>query len=213
MIFSAEEQQSFYRLLEARRDVRQDFLPKEIPPDVLQRILQAAHHAPSVGFMQPWNFVIIRSEEKKERVKEAFHKARSKEAEIYEGEKRELYDSLKLEGILEAPINICVTCDRTRDGQTGLGRSQQTEMDLYSTVCAVQNMWLAARVEHIGMGWVSIVDKAEVREILQIPDHIEIVAYLCLGYVKEFQVQPDLESKGWAKRLDLDTLVFEETWG
>lgn len=119
---------------------------------------------------------------------------------------------LKLEDILSAPLNICVTCDRTRGGKVVIGRTHQPEMDLYSTVCAVQNLWLAARAEGIGVGWVSIFHKDDLRAILRIPPHVEIVAYLCLGYVDHLFDQPELAARGWRQRLDLDGLIFEEEW-
>ena len=184
--FSQEEKAAFYKAVTARRDVRSGFLDRDIDDSILRKVLMAAHEAPSVGFMQPWNFIIIRDVETRQQVAENFRESREKEAQNFSGERRELYDSLKLEGILEAPLSICVTCDHSRDGETGLGRSQQPEMDLYSTVCAVQNLWLAARVEGIGIGWVSILNRDSVKELLGIPDHIEIVAWLCAGYVEEF---------------------------
>jgi len=119
---------------------------------------------------------------------------------------------LKLEGILKAPLNICITCDRTRGGETVLGRTHQTDMDLYSTVCAVQNLWLAARAEGIGVGWVSIFHETAMKKLLSIPDHVSIIAYLCVGLVKELYDRPELEVKGWRKRLKLDDLIFEGSW-
>lgn len=211
--FSEEEINSLYRLIEARRDVRSGFKPDHIPQQLLLNILKAAHCAPSVGFMQPWNFVLIDDLEQKAKVKKAFLEARNKEADLYSGDKRELYDSLKLEGIEEAPLNILVTCQRDRNGKTGLGRSIQDDMDIFSTVCAVQNLWLAARAEGIGIGWVSIIEKQALKDIFSVPENVEPVAYLCVGYVEEFSKKPDLEKAGWEKRLDLKDLIFENTWG
>ena len=212
MTFNEQEKESFYRLLNARRDVRSGFLDKAVPDEVLQKILGAAHEAPSVGFLQPWNFIVIRSQATKQKIKEAYLQAKETEAELFSGERKDLYESLKLEGILEAPLNICVTCDRKRDDSNQLGRSTQGEMDIYSTVCAIQNMWLAARIEDVGMGWVSILDPMQIRKTLDIPESVEIVAYFCLGYVDEFKDSPELETKGWNKRLDLEDLVRYETW-
>ena len=113
---------------------------------------------------------------------------------------------------MEAPQNICITCDRERNPQNLLGRSVQPDMDLYSTVCAVQNLWLAARVEGLGMGWVSILKKERIRDILNLPETIEPVAYLCLGYVDEFYEKPELEIKDWQERLDLDDLIKYNQW-
>ena len=210
--FTPLQKDALYQALEARRDVRSGFTPEMIPDELLYKILKAAHHAPSVGFMQPWNFIVVRSLEKKEAVKNAFSAARSKESQVFNEERKALYDSLKLEGILEAPLNILVTCERDRGGKSGLGREAQPEMDLYSTVCAVQNLWLAARVEGVGVGWVSIIEKEALRKIFKLPEKVEPVAYLCVGFVEEFAQKPDLEKAGWDERLELDKLIFEEEW-
>ena len=210
--FSKEEKEAFYKALRSRRDVRNGFLEKDISDERLQRVFQAAHFAPSVGYMQPWNFIVIRSEEKKQEVKQAYLEGRALEQEVFTEERKEKYKALKLEGILEAPVNVLVTCQRDRDGKTGLGRSLQPKMDLYSTVCAIQNMWLAARVEGLGMGWVSILKAEDLQEIFNLPENVEPVAYLCLGFVEDFEEKPELEKLGWRKRLDLDELIMSETW-
>ncbi|MCH2205435.1 MAG: 5,6-dimethylbenzimidazole synthase [Lentisphaerales bacterium] len=212
MNFSPQEKETFYKLIAARRDVRSGFLADEIPKDVVEKVLQAAHQAPSVGFLQPWNFILISSSETKQKVKKAFLKANKTEAELFSGQRKELYENLKLEGIMEAPLNICVTCDTTKDSSNQLGRSAQENMDVYSTVCAIQNMWLAARVEGVGMGWVSIVHQQEIRTSLKIPENHKIIAYLCLGYVNEFKENPELETKGWNERLELKDLIKYEHW-
>ena len=211
--FTSEQIKTLHRIIESRRDVRHGFKSNKIPSETILKILRAAHHAPSVGFMQPWNFILIDDQAKKLEVKKFFLEARAKEAELYEGEKRELYDALKLEGIEESPLNILVTCTRDRQGETGLGRSIQEDMDIFSTVCAVQNLWLAARVEGIGIGWVSIVEKSRLKTIFKLPANVEPVAYLCVGYVDEFSEKPDLEKKGWEKRLELQELIFKNSWG
>ena len=211
--FSQEQINELHRVIKSRRDVRTGFKPEPVPEQIILKILDAAHHAPSVGFMQPWNFLLIDEFSQKRKVKQSFLDAREKEADLYSGEKRALYDSLKLEGIEEAPLNILVTCQRDRNGETGLGRSVQEDMDIYSTVCAVQNLWLAARAEGIGVGWVSIIEKSALREIFNIPENVEPVAYLCLGYVEEFSDNPDLEKAGWGKRLNIEDLIFRNTWG
>jgi 5,6-dimethylbenzimidazole synthase len=211
--FSQAERDAVYRAIYTRRDVRNEFLDAEVPRDVVMRILDAAHHAPSVGFMQPWNFILIRDRQIRQSVSEAFRRSVKEEEEAIEPDRRALYRNLKLEGILKSPLNICVTCDRARMGKTGLGRSQQPETDLLSTACAVQNLWLAARVEGVGVGWVSILKPEELRAILGIPQEIAIVAYLCVGYVDQAYVRPELEVRNWAKRLPLDALVFDDRWG
>ena len=131
--FSQPERDAVYRAIFERRDCRR-FLPDPVPDDVLGRLLLAAHHAPSVGFMQPWNFIVIRSREVRTRIKDAFERANAHAADQFTGERGEQYRSLKLEGILEAPLNLCITCDRARHGPVVLGKTAQPEMDLYSTV-------------------------------------------------------------------------------
>jgi len=210
--FSTDERAAVYRAIFERRDCRH-FRPDPIPDDVLGRLLVAAHHAPSVGFMQPWNFLVIRSAEVRARIKAAFERSNAEAAARFEGGRAEAYRSFKLEGICESPLNLCITCDRTRHGPVVLGRTSQPEMDLYSTVCAVQNLWLAARAEGVGVGWVSILDPADLRSILGLPDPVVPVAYLCLGRVETFPPTPELQRLGWLDRIDLRPLVFEDRWG
>lgn len=212
MDISSEERDAVYKTIFARRDVRRDFKPDPIPDAVLQRILNAAHHAPSVGFMQPWDFILVRSEATRRQLKAAFEQANAEGAAQFEGERRAQYRALKLEGILEAPLGVCVTCDRSRNGPVVLGRTTMPEMDLYSTVCAVQNLWLAARAENIGMGWVSIIHPDALHRILAIPEHIVPIAYLCLGYVGAFAERPDLERAGWLQRAPLEVHIHHEAW-
>ena len=180
---------------------------------MLTRILSAAHHAPSVGFMQPWDFIVIRDAAVRAKVHGNFECASRRAAEVYRGEQRKMYDGLKLAGILDAPLNICVTCDPERAKGSGLGRQTDPSVALYSTVCAVQNLWLAARAESLGVGWVSILDFEQLRLTLGIPHGLTVVAYLCVGYVSEFRPQPDLEEKGWETRGSLACLVHFERWG
>jgi 5,6-dimethylbenzimidazole synthase len=210
--FSEAERAAVYRAIFERRDCRR-FLPDRVPDDVIARLLAAAHHAPSVGFMQPWNFILVRSPEVRRQVRDAFERANSEAAGRFEGERGDLYRSLKLEGILESPLNLCVTCDRSRHGPVVLGRTAQPEMDLYSTVCAVQNLWLAARAEGVGVGWVSIIDPSDLRTILELPEPVVPVAYLCLGRVAEFAPAPELQKLGWLDRVELEPLVYEDRWG
>lgn len=210
--FSDEEKAGFYRAIYERRDVRSHFLPAPVPDDVLNRVLDAAHHAPSVGFMQPWDFIVIRDPAVREAVRANFQRANQQAAAIYKGEKRILYDALKLAAITEAPLNLCVTCDRQRARGGGLGRQSDPSTDLYSTVCAVQNLWLAARAESLGVGWVSILDMEALKETLGIPLEIVPVAYLCIGYVSEFGSQPDLEKRGWEQRETLANVIHFDRW-
>ncbi|HTO79450.1 MAG TPA: 5,6-dimethylbenzimidazole synthase [Methylocystis sp.] len=211
--FSQAERDAVYRAIYERRDVRDEFLEAQIPRETILRILQAAHHAPSVGFMQPWNFLLVRDAAVRARIRDAFETAVARETREIPAERQALYRSLKLEGIMKAPLNICVTCDRSRHGSTGLGRTQQKDMDLLSTACAVQNLWLAARTEGVGVGWVSILGEDDLRAILGIPEDIAIVAYLCVGFIERAYRRPELEVKRWAKRLPLAELIFEDRWG
>jgi 5,6-dimethylbenzimidazole synthase len=210
---SADDRRGLYRAIYGRRDVRAQFLPDPVPDSVLARLLDAAHHAPSVGFMQPWNFIVVRDRALRTHVYEAFVRERARAAELYDAPRRARFLALKLEGILDAPLNLCVTSDPSRGGPHVLGRSAVPETDVYSTCCAVQNFWLAARAEGIGVGWVSIVQSDELRAILGIPERIAVIAYLCVGYVSDFADTPDLARAGWRERLPLDELVFEDTWG
>lgn len=211
--FTQEARDAIYHAIFSRRDVRGQFLPTPVPDEVLSRILTAAHYAPSVGFMQPWNFLVVRSPETKRRVHDAFAKAHAEAADMFEGDRRAMYQRLKLEGIMGSPVGICVTCDRERSGPVVVGRTHMKTMDLYSSVCAVQNLWLAARAEGVGVGWVSIFHPADLQQALGIPEGITPIAYLCVGYVSHFYAKPELETAGWLPRLPMEELVHFEQWG
>jgi 5,6-dimethylbenzimidazole synthase len=211
--FSDAERRGVYRAIYERRDVRSQFKPTPLGDDVVARLLDAAHHAPSVGFVQPWRFVLIREESTRRSVHALFEHANRAAAEIYDGERRALYNSLKLAGILESPVNLCIACDAGAARGHGLGRQTVPETVVYSVVCAVQNLWLAARAEGIGVGWVSILEPDELRAALGIPPEVVPVAYLCLGYVTEFTGKPELELKRWEHRAPLDGLVHFERYG
>lgn len=212
-MFSKEEREVVYRVIRARRDIRH-FSRKPVPKDALNRILQAAHFAPSVGFMQPWNFIFVNSYPLRREIKNQFLETNKEQLEQISEEKRQkLYRDLKLEGIMEAPVNLAVTCDRNRDAPFVLGRGPMPETDLFSTCLAIQNMWLAARAEGIGIGWVSILDKEKTEKLLKLPEGVQLVAYLCIGYPVEFRTKPMLEEKGWKSRLDLSKLIYENEWG
>jgi 5,6-dimethylbenzimidazole synthase len=210
--FSDMERAAVYKAIMLRRDVRRQFESRPIPQETLVRILSAAHQAGSVGFMQPWDFILIDDVQIRQKVLDTFIRERNRCADFYDGSRRELFLSLKLEGILESALNICITCDRTRAGPHVLGRSTIVDTDLYSTCCAVQNLWLAARVEGIGVGWVSILDPQELSVILRLPEHVLPVAYLCAGYVQNFPGGPELERVGWRRRIPLSELVHVNCW-
>jgi 5,6-dimethylbenzimidazole synthase len=163
--------------------------------------------------MQPWSFVVVRDAAVKEKMHAAFREANAEALDLFEAKEQAIYRELKLEGIREAPINLCITCDRDRAGPVVLGRTHNKAMDIYSTVCAVQNLWLAARAEGLGVGWVSIFDKSALRDTLALPDRIVPIAYLCVGYVSHFYDQPELQAAGWRERLPLDDLLHFDRWG
>ena len=202
--FSPDQRLGLYRAIDERRDIRA-FRHDPVPPNTLARIIRAAHKGPSVGFMQPWDFVLVKDPDTRMQVKDLIDRERQAAAQFFDEDRRSQYLSLKLEGILDAPVNICVTCDPTR-GEEVLGRNSMPETDVYSTCCAVQNLWLAARAEGVGVGWVSILKLPQLRRILGIPPHIIPVAYLCLGYPVEFPQAPVLQTVGWRDRLPLNTL-------
>ena len=210
--FPKAEKKGLYDAIYKRRDVRSQFTADPIPEEVLCRILDAAHHAPSVGYMQPWNFILVKDLETRKRVKKSFEDEKNRASAAFAEPKRSQYLKFKLEGILEAPVNLCITCDSSRFGPAVIGRSSILETDLYSVCCCIQNLWLAARAEGLGMGWVSILRNEELREILNIPKDILPVAYLCLGYVKHFPEIPELEKAGWLPRVPLKEMVYFEKW-
>ena len=211
--FEDAAREAVYRAIFTRRDVRSHFAPEPLDDAVLARLLLAAHHAPSVGFMQPWNFIVIRDMERRERVRALFLAARAQELPAIAAERQALYRKLKLEGICESALNLCITCDRRRSETSPLGRWHNPQMDRYSTVCAVQNLWLAARAEGVGIGWVSILDEQALKGLLGIPEHVAPIAYLCVGRVSQFAPKPDLEANGWGSRLPLPELIMSEAFG
>ena len=209
--FPSEWREGVYQAMYLRRDVRR-FRPDPVSPEVLARILDAAHHAPSVGFMQPWTFLLVAEQQTRLRVQDLFERERIAAAQFFDEPQKSHYLSLKLAGILDAPINLCVTCDPMRAGGAVLGRNSIPETDVYSTCCAIENLWLAARAEGLGMGWVSILKLPQLRAILHIPHHVIPVAYLCIGYPEQFSPQPELEKAGWRSRLPLADVIAYERW-
>ncbi len=208
--FPAADREAIYRAIAARRDIRRGFTSEPLPEDLLTRLLAAAHSAPSVGLMQPSRFVVIRDLTIRQSVHSAFCEANRQALETYTGNRHEQYAALKLEGILEAPQNLCILSDANSERGHRLGRHSIPETAIYSTVCAIQNLWLAARAEGVGVGWVSILDPARLREILRIPAHIEPIAYLCLGFVDTFGTAPELERAGWEQRIPLASVVSHD---
>jgi len=210
--FTDEEKSGLYKAIHSRRDVRSHFTPRLIEDEILSKILNAAHHAPSVGFSQPWNFVLIKDPQTKAKIKKSFQEEKERSSQLIEEPKKSKYLSFKLEGILESPVNLCVTYDPSKFGPFVIGRSSIPEAGLYSVCCAIQNLWLAARTEGVGVGWVSILSNDVLKEVLDLPSHVVPVAYLCLGYVDEFASKPDLETVGWLPRLGLKDVIYFEKW-
>ncbi|HET6634961.1 MAG TPA: nicotinate-nucleotide--dimethylbenzimidazole phosphoribosyltransferase, partial [Streptomyces sp.] len=211
--YTEADREAVHRLMRERRDVRNGFRPDPIPHDVLLRVLEAAHTAPSVGHSQPWDFVVIRSSETRQAMHELAMRQREEYARSLPKARAKQFKELKVEAILDTPVNIVVTADPTRGGRHTLGRHTQPQMAPYSSALAVENLWLAARAEGLGVGWVSFFDEREMVRALDLPEHLEIVAYLCIGYVDEFPAEPELMQAGWSKRRPLSWVVHEETYG
>ena len=207
--FTPEQVDTVYRLMASRRDMRH-FLPDPVDEALLARLLQAAHLAPSVGFMQPWRFVRIRNADLRCGIHALAEAERVATAQAL-GEREDEFMRLKVEGILDCgEVLVAALCDR-RDPHV-FGRRTMPEMDLASVACAIQNIWLAARAEGIGMGWVSLFDPDRLAQLLHMPAGSRPVAVLCLGHVREFYPRPMLESENWAVRADLSKLVFTDYW-
>ncbi len=207
----AAMRRGLYETIFRRRDIR-EFRSDPVPDEVLARVLVAAHHAASVGFTQPWDFIVVRDRARREAIKRVFEEERERNARQFEGARRDKFLSLKLEGILEAPLNLIVTCEPGRFGPGVLGKTGIEEVETFSTCLAVGNLWLAARAEGLGVGWVSIVRNDAIREIFEVPLHVAPVAYLCVGYADSFPERPKLEIEGWARRLSPRALIHSETW-
>jgi len=208
-----EQREAVYRVIAERRDVRQGFVPDPVPADVLRRVLAAAHQAPSVGFSQPWDFIVITDRARREQVAALARRHRDEFAAALPGARAHAFDRLKIESILDTPVNIVVTCDRTRGGRHTLGRHVQPQTADFSSVLAVANLWLAARAEGLGVGWVSFFDERELAAHLGLPAHLEVIAYLCLGYVTGFASEPELATAGWARRRPVSWAVHAEEFG
>ncbi|AZQ33505.1 nicotinate-nucleotide--dimethylbenzimidazole phosphoribosyltransferase [Streptomyces cyaneochromogenes] len=207
------EREAVLKVMRERRDIRNGFRSDPIPHEVLLRVLEAAHTAPSVGHSQPWDFVVIRSAETRRTMHELAQRQREAYAKSLPKGRAKQFKELKIEAILDTPVNIVVTADPTRGGRHTLGRHTQPQMAPYSAALAVENLWLAARAEGLGVGWVSFFDEREMVRALGLPEHLEVIAYLCVGYVDEFPDEPELMQAGWSKRRPLSWVVHEETYG
>ena len=208
--FGEAERRGVFRAIAERRDVRR-FRPDSIGDELLARLLEAAHRAPSVGLMQPWRFVVVREAATKAAMQGLAARERLIQSEHLDDRARQYLD-LKLEGIREAPVSVVVCCDR-QPGKEILGRHTIHDADLYSTCLAIENLWLAARAEGVGVGWVSFYREDDLRDLLGIPSHVVPVAWLCIGYPDERHSRPGLEVQGWGSRNRLDRHLFAERWG
>ncbi len=210
-LFSQEEADLLLDIMVNRRDVRGNlFIDKPIEDEKLNQILLAAISAPSVGFSQPWEFVLIKDKSIKQQIKDSFCAENEKAAKLFEDEKQKEYNKLKLEGIFEAPLNIAIFYADNK--KTVLGQTSMPEVGLYSVVCAIQNMWLMARALNIGMGWVSIINPEKVKQLLNAPDANTLVGYFCLGYTSHFYKQPELELLKWETRKQMSEMIYTNTY-
>jgi 5,6-dimethylbenzimidazole synthase len=207
------ERDVVHRVLAERRDVRRGFVNQPIADDVLTRVLESAHRAPSVGLSQPWDFLLIRDIATRRKIHDLATAQRDAFAASLPPDRRQKFDGLKIEAILDTPLNIAVTCDPGRGGRHVLGRHADPRTTWFSVAIAIQNLWLAARAEGLGVGWVSFFEPGEVAAVLDLPAHIELVGYLCVGHVEEFAAAPELVRSGWAARRPLDWAVHQEQWG
>lgn len=208
--FSAPEIGAVYRAIYERRDMRH-FSGGAVADEVMQRLLSAAHHAPGVGFMQPWRFIRVRSRPMRESVHALVEQERVLTAQAL-GEREDEFMKLEVQGVLDAAEVLVVALPPGRE-QHVFGRRTLPEMDLASAACAIQNLWMAARAEELGMGWVSIFDPLQLAQLLQMPDGSKPIAVLCLGPVPAFYEQPMLQAEKWARRAALCDMVFEDRWG
>ncbi|NUT47445.1 MAG: 5,6-dimethylbenzimidazole synthase [Saccharothrix sp.] len=203
---------SFYDVLHRRRDTRGEFTGAPIPPDVLRRVLTAAHAAPSVGLSQPWDFIVVRDEHTRRAFRDHVHAERSVFASELDARQSELFARIKVEGILESTLGVVVTYDPDRGSPAVLGRHAIADAGLYSVCLAIQNLWLAATAEGLGVGWVSFYREDVLRRLLHIPPPLRPVAWLCVGPVDALPDTPDLERHGWRNRLPLEEVLHEERY-
>jgi len=197
--FDAAFREKFAELVRWRRDVRR-FRPDPISSDLVARLLALASYAPSVGLSQPWRFVLVETAGRRAAISENFAAANKAALEGYQGERQACYARLKLEGLRQAPVHLAVCADEATVQGAGLGRKTMPETIRYSVVAAIQTLWLAARAEGLGVGWVSILDPVAVKAVLDLPADFSFVAYLCLGWPEEEHEVPELERHGWEQR-------------
>ena len=207
----ADQRAALHAVLGARRDVRR-FRAAAVPDDVIERVLSAAHLAPSVGHSQPWRFIVVRSPETRQRAALLADRERLAQAALLDPDSARRLLDLQLEGIREAPLGVVVCCDRRTPAAGVLGRATFHDADVWSCACAIQNLWLAARAEGLGMGWVTLFPPAELAGLLHLPAGVETLGWLCLGWPDERPPAPGLERAGWSRRLPLGDVVLDERW-
>ncbi|MFC3898592.1 5,6-dimethylbenzimidazole synthase [Lentzea rhizosphaerae] len=203
---------SLYEVVHRRRDTRAEFTGEEIAPDVLRRVLTAAHAAPSVGLSQPWDFVLVRDESIRRAFRDHVQAERSVFSAQLDEERAEVFSRIKVEGVMESSLGIVVTYDPDRGAPAVLGRHAIADAGLYSVCLAIQNLWLAATEEGLGVGWVSFYREDVLRRLLDIPARIRPVAWLCVGPVRSLPDTPDLERHGWRTRLPLDDVLHHDRY-
>jgi 5,6-dimethylbenzimidazole synthase len=206
-VFDAAFRQAFRDLVLWRRDVRR-FRRDPVDPALIQSLLELASHAPSVGHCQPWRFVLVQSAECREAVRSSFVRANAKALECYDGDQRAQYAKLKLEGLEHAPVHLAVFADEATEAGSGLGRQTMPQTLQYSVVAAIQTLWLAARAEGLGLGWISILEPKLLCRILEVPETWTLIAYLCIGRPVEEHLDPELERHHWQERLSAERLIF-----
>ena len=207
--FSEAERAAVYRAIHERRDMRH-FSGGTVPEDVLLRLLRAAHHAPSVGFMQPWRFIRVKRQDLREGIHALVEQERVRTAEAL-GERQDDFMKLKVQGVLDAAEVLVIAMPPGREAHV-FGRRTLPEMDIASAACAIENLWLAARAEGLGMGWVSIFDPQELAQLLHMPDGAHPLGVLCLGPVQAFYSEPMLQQEKWAKRMPLEDMLMDDVW-
>ncbi len=204
--------QDLYDVIARRRDVRAEFSGEPVDLGALRRVLEAAHHAPSVGHSQPWDFVLVFDDQTRESFAEHVESERQTFAAELPPERRNTFERIKVEGIRESGLGVVVTYDPDRGGQHVLGRHAIADTGLYSTCLAIQNLWLAATAEGLGVGWVSFYREEFLADLVGLPDGVRPVAWLCLGPVTELQEVPDLVRHGWRGGRTLDEAIHVEGW-
>ena len=202
-----------YDVIERRRDVRAEFSDQPLDDGVLHRVLGAAHSAPSVGHSQPWDFVLVRDTATRERFQEHVATERATYAASLPADRQQTFARIKVEGILESALGVVVTYDPERGGTQVLGRHAIDDAGLYSTCLAIQNLWLAATAEGLGVGWVSFYREEFLRDLLGIPERVRPIAWLCVGPVSHLEDVPDLERHGWREKRPLEAAIHHEKYG